>query len=247
MCRFDSSPILRQNFHTACRVFFDNAASAMREVCEREQTDCGLPIPTTNLLQGTEGLRLSEIEFSALAKHLCDGKHRVENHSGSFFEYLFEAEWIAATDGESSFLKVLPQQGRNAVDVASFDWSQLDKQKVYTPSQVSSMEQDSNNCNLFRLNRPRNKKYRTVHVYLTTPQWAAIYKLKEERNKYVGHNCSAALHTSDLTTLFDDVKKCYRVLNFNEDTCSYKQLEKIERGINNQVYLYCLQLILHNM
>ena len=85
-------------------------------------------------------LSLSDIEFSALAKHLCNRKHRAEKYSGSFFAYLFEARWFAATDGKGSFLEVLPQQGGRSIDVASFDWSQLVEHKVYTHSLVSSME-----------------------------------------------------------------------------------------------------------
>ena len=234
MYRCGSSLVFRQNFLTACRVFFDNAAQALREVCKSEQKDCGLPIPTTNLLgnRGT-GLSLLDIEFSALAKHLYDGKQRAEKYSGSFFVYLFEAKWLAATDGKGSFLEVLPQprpqQGRKSVDVASFDWSRLVEHKVYTHSQVCSMERLRNCPNQFRLLRPRDSGCKTVHVYLTTPHWAAVHKLKEQRNKYVAHNSSAALHTSDLTALFDNVKECYRILDVSEDI--YKQLKEIERGI----------------
>ena len=247
MYRYGSSLVFRQNFLTACRVFFDNAAQALREVCKSEQRNCGLPIPTTNLL-GSKDLRLSlsDIEFSALAKHLCDGKHRAEKYSGSFFVYLFEARWFGATDGKGSFLEVLPQQGRKSIDVASFDWSQLVEHKVYTHSQVCSMERVySNRPNQFRLLRPHDSGCKTVHVYLTTPHWAAVYNLKEQRNKYVAHNSCAALHTNDLTALFDNVKEYYRILDVSKDI--YKQLEEIERGINSKVHLYCLKLILHNI
>ena len=213
-------------------MFFDNAAQALREVCKSEQRDCGLPLPTTNLL-GSKGTSLSllDIEFSALAKHLCNGKQRAEKYSGSFFVYLFEAKWFAATDskaGSSSFLEVLPDQGRRSVDVASFDWSQLVEHKVYTHSQVSFMERVSNCPKQFRLLRPHDKKQKTVHVYLTKPHWAAVDKLREQRNKYVGHNSSTVLHTSDLVALFDDVKECYQILDVSKDI--YKQLEEIERG-----------------
>ena len=237
MYRYGSSLALRQNFLTACRVFFDNAAQALREVCKSEQRDCGLPLPTTNLL-GTTCLSLLDIEFSALAKHLCDGKHRAEKYSGSFFVYLFEAKWLVATDGKGSFLEVVPQQGkkgRKSIDVASFDWSQLVEHKVYTHSQVSSIERLRNHPNQFRLLRPRDSGCKTVHVYLTTPHWVAVHKLKDQRNKYVAHNSSAALNNSDLMALFDDVKECYRILDVSKDI--YKQLEEIERGINSKVYL----------
>ena len=236
-----SFPILRQNFLTACRVFFDNAAQALREVCKSEHRVCGLPIPTTNLLgsKGT-GLSLLDIEFSALAKHLYDGKHRAEKYSGSFFVYLFEAKWLAATDGKGSFLEVLPLQGRKSVDVASFDWSHLVEHKVYSHSQVSSMERVTNHPNLFRLLRPYDKGCKKIDVYLTTPHWAAVYKLKEQRNKYVAHNSSATLNNSDLTALFDDVKECYQILDVSADI--YKQLEEIERGINSKVYPHCIKI-----
>ena len=243
MYRYGSSLVLRQNFLTACKVFFENAAQALRAVCKSEQRDCGLPIPTvtTSNLLGSKDLSLSDIDFSTLATHLCGGKHRAEKYSGSFFVYLFEAKWLAATDGKGSFLEVLPQQGGRSIDVASFDWSQLVEHKVYTHSLVSSMERLSNRPNQFRLIRPHDKGCKTVHVYLTTPHWAAVNKLKEQRNEYVIHNSSATLSNSDLTALFDDVKECYRILDVSKDI--YKQLEEIERGINSKVYLYRLKLI----
>ena len=229
--RSGSYPILRQNFLSACRVFFDNAAQALREVCESEHRVCDLPILRTNQL-GTTGLSLSKIDFSALANYLCDGKQRAEKHSGSFFLYLFEAKWFAAKDGKgsSSILDVL-DQGGTGVDVASFDWSQLGKRKVYTYSQVSHMERVSNNPKQFRLLRPYDKKQKKVHVYLTKPHWAAVDKLRQQRNKYVGHNSSTVLHTKDLVALFDDVRECYQILDVSKDI--YKQLEEIKRGINS--------------
>ena len=214
----------------------------MRDVCEREHRDCGLPIPTTNLVDTKKGtdLSLSDIEFSTLAKHLCDGKQteKAKEYSGSFFKYLFKAKW--SEDGNnSSLLEVLPkpQQSRKSIDVASFDWSQLDEHKVYTThSKISSMERVCECPNQFRLPKPHVERCNTVHVYLTTPYWAAVHNLKEQRNKYVAHNSSAALRTSDLTALFDDMKKYYRILDVNEDI--YKELEKIERGINSLSVLF---------
>ena len=204
-----------------------------------EHKDYGLPLPTSNLL-GTTNLSLAEIEFSALAKHLCDGKHldmydgkqKAKKYSGgSFFKYLFEASWLApqGSDRKFSFLNVLPQQ---TVDVTSSDRShQLVENEVYTVytrSHVSSMERVSDIQ--FRLHRTYEKGCKTVHVYLTTPHYAAVYKLKEQRNKYVAHNSSATLCTKDFKALFADVKECYRTLKVSEE-----RLEQIEEGISLSV------------
>ena len=215
-------------------MFYDNAATVLREVCKREREKCGLPLPIRVQCSSGDEKRLEEIDFSSLAEHLNDSKRVSDKQCGSFFEFAFESDTEfmldpAAADG--NYIVVL--KPRN-IDLMSCSLPALG---VGDDVCIHS-QQSCNKTKWLRIKRIEASCYYMdyqesivgpVSVYRPTNAWLAVDSLRTMRNSVIGNPSSTHISSSSLEGLFAGVEAAYKKLGVSDDVYK-KELDKIKTG-----------------
>ena len=225
--------VSRRNYLSATRLFYDNAAGVLREVCKRERDNFGLPLPTrTSLREEKDQKELDQIDFSALADHLNNLKRITSNHCGSFFKHAFECDTDFSTDPASK-RKVAVLKPRNADPNTALVAG--DKVVCIHPQSKTSHKRlkwlciDRIEDSCYYLDHHERIVLPVVSVYHPTDAWIAVNTLRTLRNRVVGHPSSTQLSCSALDKLFADVEDAYKKLEVSEDV--YKnEFDKIRAG-----------------
>ena len=212
LCNY-ACALYRLNFYKACRVFFDNAAKALRLAILNERKDHQDSLPPGDL---------SELDFSHLADHLVTPKQTISDKRvcGSFYSKWFTGKPEKGTEPNTCLIV------SNGIKLGDF----AKEEKVCVNGILSPMEVcDGTSLKLKRSLDEKKEKGRKCCVYLLSGKCKALINLKELRNACVGHPNSMSVTDDKLAEIYSVAEKTYRKLGVYRDNIC-EELEEIKEG-----------------
>ena len=232
----------RINFLKTCRILLDSSTQLLRRVLREEAQMYGRKVPG----------ELVKKDFSWLVSELIDPETRLksgrrrEAFPGLFFELASSQVTLSDVD------ELSPHYGKNWTEVTVQKWTEVTVQEgaetkvekwseklrqdppryntVIVNLQKSGFKPSGMDDVLYLKRKPsrEEKRMNNIQMYFGTKKYDAVDRLRELRNKKVGHPKNVSMSDADFDTLVSEVKKLYEILTNDEE--SIQEPQKIKDG-----------------
>ena len=218
--------MFRQNYLKACQILIDISSQLLRALCKKEDELFGYKVPDS----------LSERDFTFLVDHLISPRERLVRgraFPGSFFLFASCHVSLSSIDAEKP---LPPSVKRKWTELKVLKWDEgfqgIPDSETIVVNQVKSKFTKSADENVLYLHRVFSKgelDNRNIEVYFGTKIYNAVELLRHVRNESISHPSTTHMSDDEFKTLFDNVTKCFEVLE--AERVLIQALQKLKPGI----------------